>query len=75
VQYSGYGPGCKPEEQHFDSGQEREVSAFSETTRPELFNDQRNTQFSNLFIYLLMPYMLRASFNPSSEAGVQFRQW
>jgi hypothetical protein len=28
----------------------------------KLFNDQRNTQVLNLFIYLLLPYMFRAFF-------------
>jgi hypothetical protein len=28
-----------------------------------------------LFIYLLLPYIFRAFFSPSSEAGVQLRQW
>jgi hypothetical protein len=41
----------------------------------KLYNDQRNAQVFNLFIYLLLPYMFRAFFNPISEAGVQIRQW
>jgi hypothetical protein len=41
----------------------------------KLYNDQCNAQVFNLFIYLLLPYMLRLSFSPSSDAGVQFRQW
>jgi hypothetical protein len=41
----------------------------------KLYNDQRNAQVFNLFIYLLLPYMFRAFFSPSSEAGVQLRQW
>jgi hypothetical protein len=28
----------------------------------ELYNDQRNAQVFNLFIYLLLPYMFRAFF-------------
>jgi hypothetical protein len=40
-----------------------------------LYNDQRNAQVFNLFIYLLLPYVFRAFFSPFSEAGVQFRQW
>jgi hypothetical protein len=28
----------------------------------KLYNDQRNAQVLNLFIYLLLPYMLRAFF-------------
>jgi hypothetical protein len=38
----------------------------------KLYNDQRHAQVFNLFIYLLLPYMFRLSFSPSSEAGVQF---
>jgi hypothetical protein len=30
----------------------------------KLYNDQRNAQFLNLFIYLLLPYMFRAFFFP-----------
>jgi hypothetical protein len=41
----------------------------------KLYNDQRNAQGFNLFIHLLLPYMFRAFFSPSSEAGVQLRQW
>jgi hypothetical protein len=41
----------------------------------KLYNDQRNAQVLNLFIYLLLPYMFRASFSPSSETDVQLRQW
>jgi hypothetical protein len=41
----------------------------------KLYNDQCNAQVFNLFIYLLLPYMFRAFFSPSSEAGVQRRQW
>jgi hypothetical protein len=40
-----------------------------------LYNDQRNAQALNLFVYLRLPYMFRAFFYPSSEARVQFRQW
>jgi hypothetical protein len=28
----------------------------------ELYNDQRNAQIFNLFVYLLLPYMFRAFF-------------
>src|SRR5215475_2241803 len=41
----------------------------------KLYNDQRNAQVFNLFIYLLLPYMFRLSIIPFSEAGVQLRQW
>jgi hypothetical protein len=41
----------------------------------KLYNDQRNVQVFNLFIYLLLPYMFRVSISPSSEASVQLRQW
>jgi hypothetical protein len=41
----------------------------------KLYDDQRNAQVLNLFIYLLLPYKFRAFFSPSSEAGVQLRQW
>jgi hypothetical protein len=41
----------------------------------KLNNDQRNKQGFNLFIYLFLPYMLRAFCSPPSEAGVQLRQW
>jgi hypothetical protein len=44
----------------------------------KLYNDQRNAQLFNLFIYLLLPYMFRAYFYPSfrgrctTSAVVQF---
>jgi hypothetical protein len=38
-----------------------------------LSNNQRNAQVFNLFICFLLPYMFRAFFSPSSEAGVQLR--
>jgi uncharacterized membrane protein YhdT len=41
----------------------------------KLYNDQRNALVFNLFINLLLPYMCRAFFSPSSEAGLQLRQW
>jgi hypothetical protein len=41
----------------------------------KLYKDQRNAQVFNLFVYLLLPYMFRAFFSLSSEAGVQFRLW
>jgi hypothetical protein len=41
----------------------------------KLYNDQLNAQVFKLFIYLLQPYMFWAFFSPSSEAGVQIRQW
>jgi hypothetical protein len=40
----------------------------------KLYNDRRNAQVFNLFIYLLLPYIFLAFFSQSSEAGVQFRQ-
>jgi hypothetical protein len=40
----------------------------------KLYNDQRNAQVFNLFIYLLLP-CFGVSFSQSSEAGVQVRQW
>jgi hypothetical protein len=40
-----------------------------------LYNELRNAQVSNLFINLLLRYMFALSFSPSSEAGVQIRQW
>jgi hypothetical protein len=30
----------------------------------KLYNDQRNAQVFNLFIYLILPYMIRAFFYP-----------
>jgi hypothetical protein len=41
----------------------------------KLYNDQGNAQLFYLFPYLLLHYMFRAFFNPSSEAGVQIRLW
>jgi hypothetical protein len=41
----------------------------------KLYNDQRDAQVFNLFIYLLLPYVSGLTFSPSSEAGVQIRQW
>jgi hypothetical protein len=32
----------------------------------KLYNDQRNAQDFNLFIYLLLPYMFRAFFKPET---------
>jgi hypothetical protein len=51
------------------------VRANEPATSPytKLYNDQRNPQVFNLFIYLLIPFGL--SLRPSSEAGVQLRQW
>jgi hypothetical protein len=38
-----------------------------------MYNDQRNSHIFNLCIYLLLRF--GSSFSPSSELGVQFRQW
>jgi hypothetical protein len=38
----------------------------------KLYKVQRNAQVFNLFDDLLLPYIFRAFFSPSSEAGVQF---
>jgi hypothetical protein len=40
----------------------------------KLYNDQRNAQVFNLSIYFCLT-CFGLSFSPSSEAGVQFRQW
>jgi hypothetical protein len=40
----------------------------------KLYNEQRNAQVFNLFIYFYLA-CFGLSFSPSSEAGVQFRQW
>jgi hypothetical protein len=40
----------------------------------KLYNDQRNAQVFNLSIYVCFTG-LGLSFSPSSEAGVQIRQW
>jgi hypothetical protein len=41
----------------------------------KLYNDQRNAQVLNFFVHLLQPYMFQSIFYPSSEEGVQCRQW
>jgi hypothetical protein len=42
----------------------------------KLYNDQRNAQVFNLFIYLLLPYMFQAFFKPFFKRHcVQIRQW
>jgi hypothetical protein len=43
--------------------------------RMKLYNDHCNAQVFNLIIYLLLSYMFRAFFYPSSETGVQLLQW
>jgi hypothetical protein len=41
----------------------------------KFYNDQRNAQVFNLFFIYFCLTCLGLSFSPSSEAGVQLRQW
>jgi hypothetical protein len=41
----------------------------------KLYNDKRNAQVFNLFIYFFCLACFGLSFSPSSEASVQLRQW
>jgi hypothetical protein len=46
--------------------------------RLKLYNDQRNAQVFNLYIYIYIYFCLTCFglyFSPSSEVGVQIRQW